>query len=267
MMPDIDDTKAPLMEHLIELRRRLLWSVVGLFICGAIGFYFSGEIFRLLLEPLRQAYASLGKPDPTIVYTKLYGAFFTELKIALFSGFFMAFPIIANQIWLFVAPGLYRSEKRAFLPFLVATPILFTMGAALAYFFVMPTAFRFFLSFEVPGGQSGVSQQALPEMSEYLSLVMQFIFAFGFSFLLPVLLVLLARVGIISLETLVKGRRYAIVIAFVVAAVVTPPDVLSQLMLAVPLMILYEASILCIRLINSQKAKAEIANQDVTVSD
>jgi len=261
---DIDDTKAPLLDHLIELRRRLLYSVLALFLACAISFYFADYIFSFLTKPLAVAFG--GREGAKLIYTKLYEAFFVQLKVALFAGFFVSFPVLANQVWMFIAPGLYRNEKKALLPFLIATPVLFVLGAALAYYFVMPTAFRFFLSFEDHNQLGGISQEALPAMGDYLSLVMHMVFAFGFSFLLPVLLVLLARVGILSLETLVKGRRYAIVIAFAVAAVVTPPDVISQLMLAIPLWILYEISIICIRLMNRaesrQSASTDVVQQD-----
>lgn len=264
MIRDIDDTKAPLLDHLIELRRRLLYSVLALFLACAISFYFADYIFSFLTKPLAVAFG--GREGAKLIYTKLYEAFFVQLKVALFAGFFVSFPVLANQVWMFIAPGLYRNEKKALLPFLIATPVLFVLGAALAYYFVMPTAFRFFLSFEDHNQLGGISQEALPAMGDYLSLVMHMVFAFGFSFLLPVLLVLLARVGILSLETLVKGRRYAIVIAFAVAAVVTPPDVISQLMLAIPLWILYEISIICIRLMNRaesrQSASTDVVQQD-----
>lgn len=270
MIGDIDDTKAPLMEHLVELRQRLLYSVLALVVTFFVSFYFADDVFAFLVQPLAKAFG--GQHDAKLVYTKLYEAFFVQLKVALFTAGFVSFPVIANQIWLFVAPGLYRNEKRALLPFLVATPVLFLSGAALAYYFVMPTAFRFFLSFENKDPVEGLSHEALPAMGDYLSLVMHMIFAFGFAFLLPVFLVLLARVGIVSLETLVKGRRYAIVIAFAIAAVVTPPDVISQLLLALPLVLLYEVSILCIRLMNRRKASRPDADSatpgtDLTASD
>ena len=265
MINDIDETKAPLLDHLIELRQRLLYAVLALALACAVSFYFADHIFAFLTKPLAVAFG--GREGAKLIYTKLYEAFFVQLKVALFSGFFVAFPIIANQIWLFIAPGLYRNEKKALLPFLIATPVLFLMGAALAYFFVMPAAFRFFLSFENHSELGGVAQEALPAMGDYLSLVMHMILAFGFAFLLPVLLVLLARVGILSLETLVKGRRYAIVLSFAVAAVVTPPDVISQLMLAVPLCLLYEVSIICIRIMNRRDAAAAAGQGDVIRTD
>ena len=253
---DIDASKAPLLDHLIELRQRLLYCVIGLVVAFFISFYFADQIFAFLVQPLIRAFGS--GEEPKLIYTKLYEAFFVQLKVALFSAFFVSFPLIANQMWGFVAPGLYRKEKNALLPFLLATPVLFTLGAAMAYYLVMPTAFRFFLSFEqMDTSDGGFAQEALPAMADYLSLVMHLVFAFGLAFLLPVLLMLLARAGIISLDTLVKGRRYAIVAAFALAAVITPPDVISQLMLAVPLVLLYEISIIAIRFTQRRAKTAE----------
>src|SRR3954469_5022393 len=171
-MNEIDDTKQPLMEHLIELRRRLIWCFLALGVAFAICFYFADEIFAFLVQPLQAAFGGPGKGK--LIYTKLYEAFFVQIKVAFFAAFFISFPVIANQLWAFVAPGLYAKEKKAFLPFLLATPILFAMGASLAYFVVMPTAFRWFLSFQ--GISSGLQQEALPAMGDYLDLVMRFIF-------------------------------------------------------------------------------------------
>ena len=241
MIRDIDDSRAPLMEHLVELRKRLIWSFVALGACFAVCFYFADRIFSFLAQPLVDGF---GVGEGKLIYTKLYEAFFTEIRVALFAAFFLAFPIIAMQLWLFVAPGLYAKEKRAFLPFLVATPVLFTLGAALAYYIVMPTAIRFFLSYE--GNIGGIEQEALPAVGEYLSMVMHFILAFGIAFLLPILLMLLERAGIVTRTQLVQGRRYAILAAFVIAAVATPPDVMSQFMLAIPLWLLYEISLVAI---------------------
>ncbi|MBB6123597.1 twin-arginine translocase subunit TatC [Sphingobium subterraneum] len=240
-MMDIDESKAPLLEHLIELRGRLLKSIVALLICFAVCFYFSDKLFAFLVQPLKEAF---GPEGGRLVYTKLYEAFFVQVKIALFGGFFLSFPIIANQLWAFVAPGLYAKEKKALLPFLLATPVLFISGAALAYYVVMPTAFHFFLKFQ--GNSSGLQVEALPSTDAYLSLVMQFILAFGISFLMPVLLMLLNRAGLVSRTQLLGMRRYMIVAAFIVAAVLTPPDVVSQLMLAIPLILLYEMTLVVI---------------------
>ncbi|MFC3713062.1 twin-arginine translocase subunit TatC [Sphingoaurantiacus capsulatus] len=253
-MRDIDDSKAPLLDHLIELRQRLLRSIIALAVAFGIAFYFSSDIFRFLAQPYIEASGPGGEKQ--LIYTKLYEAFFTEIKVALFAAFFFAFPVIANQVWAFVAPGLYKHEKRAFLPFILATPVLFTLGAALAYYVVMPTAFRFFLGYQQSDGEVSVS--ALPAIADYLSLVMNFIFAFGVSFLLPVLMMLLERAGIVTRQQLTAGRRYAIVAAFVVAAVLTPPDVISQLMLAIPLVILYELALIGIWLTERGRAKKAI---------
>tara|TARA_R110000824_G_scaffold32788_8_gene105692 strand:- start:15803 stop:16579 length:777 start_codon:yes stop_codon:yes gene_type:complete len=248
--PDLDESKAPLIEHLIELRQRLLWSVAALTVAFLISIFFADEIFGILVQPLTDAFpAGEGK----LIYTKLYEAFFVEIKVAMFAAFFLAFPIISNQLWAFVAPGLYAKEKKAFLPFLIATPLLFMAGASLAYFIVMPTAFKFFLGFEGPVG--GLQQEALPAMGDYLSLVMQFILAFGVCFQLPVLLLLLNRAGIVSRQQLKGMRRYMIVGAFAVAAILTPPDVVSQLMLGIPLVMLYEVSLVIMWFTERKKSK------------
>jgi sec-independent protein translocase protein TatC len=240
---DIDQTQAPLLDHLIELRTRLVRCVLALAIAFAGCFYFADEIFAILVAPLAGAF-----PEGTnarLIYTKLYEAFFVEIKVALFAAFFVTFPFLANQLWAFVAPGLYAKEKRAFLPFLLATPVLFIAGASLAYFVVMPTAFRWFLGFQ--GEVAGLSQEALPAMGDYLDLVMRFILAFGISFLLPVLMLLLNRAGLVTREQFAKSRRFVIVGIFIVAAIVTPPDVVSQLILAIPMMGLFEGSLLLMR--------------------
>lgn len=252
--PDIDDSKAPLLEHLIELRQRLLWAVVALVVAFGFSLFFADEIFGLLVVPLTDAFpAGEGK----LIYTKLYEAFFVEIKVAMFAAFFLAFPIVSNQLWAFVAPGLYANEKKAFLPFLFATPILFTAGAALAYYIVMPTAFRFFLGFE--GQVGGLTQEALPAMGDYLSLVMQFILAFGVCFQLPVLLLLLNRAGLVTREQLKGLRRYMVVAAFALAAILTPPDVVSQLMLGIPLILLYEVSLAIMWFTERKRSKVESA--------
>lgn len=247
---DLDDTQAPLMEHLIELRGRLVKAVLALGVAFAVCLYFADDIFGILVRPLT---ASFEDGQGRLVYTQLYGAFFVEIKVALFAAFFVSFPIIANQLWAFVAPGLYAREKRAFLPFLIATPLLFTAGACLAYFVVMPLAFPWFLGFQ--GNVGGIDAEALPEMGQYLSLVMQFILAFGICFLLPVLLMLLNRAGIVSRDQLVASRRYVIVLVVALAAVVTPPDVISQLVLAGPLLFLFEGSLILMKITERRDAK------------
>ena len=253
-MMDIDDSKAPLLEHLIELRQRLLWCVLALAIAFAVCFYFADEIFGILVRPLTGAF---GPGEGKLIYTKLYEAFFVEIKVALFAAFFLAFPIIANQLWAFVAPGLYAKEKRAFLPFIIATPILFSSGAALAYFVVMPLAFRYFLKFE--GNTGGLKMEALPAAGDYLSLVMQFILAFGICFLLPVLLLLLNRAGIVSRAQLAAFRRYMIVGSFALAAILTPPDIVSQFLLGLPLVLLFEGSLIIMRITERRKEKEKAA--------
>ena len=255
LIKDIDETQAPLLDHLIELRKRLVRCVVALAVAFAVCLYFADDIFSLLVRPLAQAFPN---GDGKLIYTKLYEAFFVEVKVALFAAFLVSFPVIANQLWAFVAPGLYAREKKAFLPFLLATPVLFAAGAALAYFVVMPKAFPWFLGFA--GEAGGLKIEALPAMGEYLDLTMHFIIAFGISFLLPVLLLLLNRAGIVSREQLTRARRYVIVGIFIVAAVATPPDVVSQLILAIPLMLLFEGSLLLMRSrkkMDEQKAARE----------
>ncbi len=236
MIDDIDETRAPLLEHLLELRRRLLWSIGAVAIAFGVCLYFARPIFSFLVQPLVRA--GQGK----IIYTQIFEAFFVEIKVAFFAAMMAAFPVIANQLWQFIAPGLYKNEKRALLPFLWATPVLFLTGASLAYYVAIPVALHFLLGFQ--GNLGGIQQEALPAVGNYLSFVMQFLFGFGLAFLLPVLLMLLERVGIVTRKQLVSSRRYAIVGAFAIAAVLTPPDIGSQLLLAIPLMILYELAII-----------------------
>ena len=239
---DIDETKAPLLDHLIELRGRLMRSVLVLMVAFGVCLYFADPILAFLIQPLKDAFPD---GEGQLIFTKLPELFFVDLKVALFAGFMMSFPIIANQLWAFVAPGLYAKEKKAFLPFLVATPALFISGAALAYYVVMPTAFLFFLGY---GGEAGgLEIEALPAAGDYLNLVMQFILAFGITFLLPVLLMLLHRAGIVSRQQLVSARRYVIVGVVALAAIVTPPDPGSQLILAIPLLLLFEGSLILMR--------------------
>lgn len=245
---DIDQSQAPLLDHLIELRTRLVRCVMALVVGFAVSFYYVDQILGFLVQPL---YAAFPAGEGKLIYTKLYEVFFVELKVALFAGFFVSFPFIANQLWAFIAPGLYAREKKAFLPFLLATPVLFVAGASLAYFVVMPTAFRWFLGFE--GTAGGMQIEALPAAGDYLALVMQFILAFGISFLLPVLLLLLNRAGIVTREQLAGSRRYVIVGVVALAAVVTPPDPGSQIILAIPLLILFEGSLLLMRVQERRK--------------
>lgn len=246
-MKDIDDSRAPLLEHLIELRRRLLWSVVALAVAFGVSFYFAREIFSFLVQPL--VAAGQGK----VIFTQIFEAFFVQIKVALFAAMMIAFPVIATQLWMFVAPGLYRQEKRALLPFLLATPILFLLGASLAYFFAIPVALKFLLSYQ--GDLGGIQQEALPAVGNYLSFIMQFIMAFGIAFLMPVLLMLMERSGIVTRQQLLGARRYMIVAAFVIAAIFTPPDVVSQLMLAIPLILLYELTLVTIWITERRRAR------------
>jgi len=254
-MKDIDESKAPLLEHLIELRRRLLWCVLALIVSFAGCFYFAETIFAFLVQPLLKA--GQGK----LIYTSIFEAFFAQVKIAVWAAFMVSFPILAIQIWQFVAPGLYKNEKKAFFPFLLMTPVLFLAGASLAYFVAMPVALHFLLSYQ--GDLGGVQQIALPGVGNYLDFVMKFILGFGVAFLLPVLLMLLERAGIVTRGQLKRGRRFAIVGAFAVAAVLTPPDVFSQLSLAIPLCLLYEFALIAIwfteRRRSKEAARAETA--------
>jgi sec-independent protein translocase protein TatC len=240
----IDDKPMPLLDHLMELRTRLLWAVGAFAIAFTVCYYFSAQIYGFLAQPLADILQQQGGGERRMIFTALYEAFFTYLKVAFFGAVFFSFPVWATQLWLFVAPGLYRSEKKAVYPFLIASPFLFVAGAALAYYFIFPLAWRFFITFETPPGEGALPIQLEAKVSEYLSLVMQMILAFGVAFQMPVLLTLLCRVGILDVATLRKGRRYAIVGMFVFAAIITPPDVISQIGLAVPLLALYELSIL-----------------------
>ena len=234
-MNDIDQSQAPLLDHLIELRRRLLFCVVAVVLCFGLCFYFSRPIFAFLVHPLVAA------GQDKVIFTQIFEAFFVQVKVAFFAAAMLSFPVIANQLWQFVAPGLYRQEKRALLPFLAATPVLFITGAALAYYMAIPIALHFLLGYQ--GDLGGIQQEALPSVGNYLSFVMQFLFAFELAFLLPVLLMLLERAGIVTRKQLVSARRYAIVAAFAISAVLTPPDIGSQLLLAIPLCILYEMAL------------------------
>ncbi|MEP0235220.1 twin-arginine translocase subunit TatC [Roseibium sp.] len=256
---DIDASKAPLIEHLVELRQRLMKSVIAIILMFIVCFYFATDIYNILTVPYLRA-----APDPTavqMIFTAPQEWFFTQLKLALFGALFLAFPVVASQIYMFVAPGLYKEEKGAFLPFLVATPILFAIGACLVYFLIMPMAMGFFLSMEQTGGEGQVAIQHLAKVSEYLGLIMVLIFAFGLVFQLPVVLTLLGRTGLVSSEGLKDKRKYAIVAAFAAAAILTPPDPISQIGLALPTLLLYEVSIISVRLVERKRAAREEARK------
>ncbi|MEO6113994.1 MAG: twin-arginine translocase subunit TatC [Sphingomicrobium sp.] len=262
MIADIDDSKAPLYDHLVELRRRLLWSVATLLAAFFVSLYFAKDIFAVLVQPLLQA--GQGK----MIYTAVFDAFFAEVKVAFFAALMLSFPVFATQIWRFVAPGMYAKEKKAFLPFLLLTPFFFAGGAAFAYFVAMPWALHFLLSYQ--GDVGGVQQEALPAVGNYLSFVTRFLFGFGVAFLLPILLMILERAGLVTRQQLTSSRRYAIVGAVAIAAVLTPPDAISQLMLAGPLYALYEFAILAIRVTHwraARAARASSPNAEVTGSD
>jgi sec-independent protein translocase protein TatC len=253
MVDELDESKMPLLDHLIELRRRLLWSAAALGIAFIGCLYVARPIFAFLVQPLLRA--GQGK----LIYTEIFEAFFVEIKVAFFAALMIAFPVMATQLWKFIAPGLYAREKRAFLPFLMMTPVLFTAGAAMAYYVAMPIALKYLLGYS--GNIGGIQQEALPGVGNYLSFVMKFMFGFGFAFLLPVVLMLLERAGIITRAQLIKGRRYAIVGIVAVAAVLTPPDIMSQCLLAVPLYVLYEFAIVAIWFTERRRSKEVVIGE------
>ena len=260
---ELEAGRMPLLDHLIELRNRLIWSFASIIVAFLVCYQFKETIYRFLAYPLAKLLE--GQTGRQMIFTGLTEAFFTYIKVSFWAACCLAFPVVAMQIWKFVAPGLYKNERRAFLPYICATPVLFIMGASLAYFVVIPYAFRFFLSFETPGGPDTLPIVAEPKVNEYLSLVMTLLLAFGVAFQLPVLLTLMARAGIITSQGLISKWRYAVVAMFGIAAVLTPPDVVSQTSLAVPLILLYVLSIFSCRLVEKQRARRE-AEEDAELS-
>jgi sec-independent protein translocase protein TatC len=264
MTGDIDDKPQPLIEHLMELRTRLIWSLVAFFIAFVGCFAFAKYLFNYLVYPYKWAviWAHLDVSKSELIYTAPQEFFFTQVKVAMFGALVIAFPIIAAQIYKFVAPGLYKNERSAFLPFLVASPILFLMGAALVYFFFAPMVMWFFLKMQQAPADGQVAISLLPKVSEYLSLIMTLVFSFGIVFQLPVITTLLVRVGLLTSDWLRQKRKFAIVFAFIVAAVLTPPDPLSQISLALPTILLYEISIYAARLVERQRRRQALEENE-----
>lgn len=266
---EVEKSSAPLIEHLIELRQRLIWSLGGFFVAFLGCFFFAKHLFNLLVIPFKwaTAWAGLDPHKVELIYTAPQEFFFTQIKLAMFGGIVIAFPLIAAQIYKFVAPGLYKNERRAFLPFLIASPILFVMGASLVYFFFTPMVMWFFLAMQQTGTDDQVQISLLPKVSEYLSLIMTLIISFGLVFQLPVITTLMTRVGLLSADALASKRKWAIVLAFVVAAVLTPPDPVSQIGLALPTILLYEVSIWTARMIERSREQERVAREQKEAAD
>ena len=257
---DIDASEAPLGEHLMELRRRIVYSLAGFIIAFVGAFYFSSELLHILILPFKQGTGH----DVGLISIKLLGVFLVKIKIGMFGGLFVAFPLIATQLYGFVAPGLYAHERNVFLPYLIATPIFFVLGAALVYFFLLPVAIRFFFAVADSVNQGGTGIQLMPDVEAYLDFVMTLILAFGVTFQLPVLLTLLGQIGIVSQEMLKKGRRFALVGVAILAGIITPPDPISMITMVVPLFALYEVAVFAVGFIERRrKAKAD---KDLTTS-
>jgi len=249
---ELKEQSMPLLDHLIELRGRMIKSFVAIIVLFFVCYYFAPQLYDFLVAPLADVLSSMGG-QRRLIFTALHEAFFTYIKVAFFAALFLSFPFLAIQIWMFIAPGLYKTEKMAFAPFLIATPILFFMGGALVYYFIFPLAWKFFLSFESVGGAGALPIQLEAKVDQYLSLVMRLIFAFGLCFELPVVMTLLGRVGLVTSKGMKEKRKYAIVMAFAAAAVLTPPDVISQIGLALPTMVLYEISIFSVAMVERKR--------------
>src|SRR5882672_362318 len=256
---ELEAGRMPLLDHLIELRNRLMWAAAAILVGFLVCYQFKEAIYRFLSHPLAEVFA--GEAGRKMIATGLTEIFFTYIKVSFWGAVCIAFPVVAVQIWKFVAPGLYKNERRAFLPYISATPVLFLMGSSLAYFIVIPYAFRFFVSFETPGTPGSLPIEIEAKANEYLSLVMTLLLAFGIAFQLPVLLTLMARAGLITSRGLIDKWRYAVVGMFAVAAVLTPPDIVSQTSLAIPLILLYVLSIFSCRMVERNRAKREAAEE------